>query len=429
MNNSTWIKESFLLFVLMIFYGIAQAQTAEPFTLSIESEQEEGFESKAFICMQNYEKEGCKIKFTWCEDQIELSDGRKAKSNMVFLEIELNLNKSFTNGDFPAQLESGNIGVEFELDDFDMSRLHKIVRFEKRGQTIVLQTNTHGFKTVHDLRIGNTEIKGNNEIDADTFLSLITKRNIHEVRIIILGKLTTWGWELNVFKTAPTIKAMMQRIVAEQGKNGSSSNSNSGENAKIDWRTHMRKIADNATDNYNNGKYKGQKSNGLRHGLGAYFWNDGSDYYFGEWSNGIKHGCGILIAGDGGRIINNCSNCVYYVGNYSNDDKLGKGSCYDNDGNLIYFGNFSNDAPTETYPTTGNYSSYKFECIEYDNGNKYIGETKDGKRHGRGIYIWKNGDAWYGPWEDGIRKGFGIEMYYNGSIKYGRWSNDTYYEK
>lgn len=412
MNNSTWIKESFLLFVLMIFYGIAQAQTAEPFTLSIESEQEEGFESKAFICMQNYEKEGCKIKFTWCEDQIELSDGRKAKSNMVFLEIELNLNKSFTNGDFPAQLESGNIGVEFELDDFDMSRLHKIVRFEKRGQTIVLQTNTHGFKTVHDLRIGNTEIKGNNEIDADTFLSLITKRNIHEVRIIILGKLTTWGWELNVFKTAPTIKAMMQRIVAEQGKSGSNSNSNSGSNAKIDWRTQMRKVMDHSTQNFSNGKYKGQTTSAnIRYGLGVYKWEDGS-YYWGLWEQGDMNGTGIYICSDG-YTYTNCPDCVYYVG------KSDKGTCYDKFGNLIYYGDFYNGYPTGTYPTAGDYSSYRFECIDYNDGDKYIGETKDGRRHGQGIYLWKNGDAWFGIWQNGNRDGYGIYLYYKGDMEYG----------
>jgi hypothetical protein len=239
-------------------------------------------------------------------------------------------------------------------------------------------------------------------------------------------ELKFWSWELNTFKTAPTIKAMMQRIVAEQGKSGSNSNSNSGGNAKIDWRTQMRKVFDNTTENYSNGAYKGQKSNGFRHGLGAYWWNETNDYYWGNHSNGLRHDNGICIVGND-SFINYCSGCIYYVGNWSNNVKHGKGNCYDKEGNLIYSGDFSNDRPTGTYPSTEKNSRYKFECIEYDSGDKYVGETYNGQRHGYGIYLWKNGDAWYGPWKDGNRDGQGIELYYNGNVKYGRWVKDTYY--
>ncbi len=198
--------------------------------------------------------------------------------------------------------------------------------------------------------------------------------------------------------------------------------------SKGEWRTSMRKVVDNVTEKYSDDVYKGQKSNGKRNGMGVYRWNSGS-YYFGEWSNGDMNGYGLRVCGEG-RAISNCPDCVYFVGNWKDDKKSGKGTCYDKYGNLIYYGDFADDRPTGTYPTTGNYSSYKFECINYESNNSvYIGETKDGKRHGYGVYIWNNwyGNAWYGHWENDKRSGNGIDLFYDGSIKYGRWDGDEYY--
>ena len=76
---------------------------------------------------------------------------------------------------------------------------------------------------------------------------------------------------------------------------------------------------------------------------------------------------------------------------------------------------------------TDKYKSYKFECIEYDNGNKYVGETKDGKRHGYGIFLWTDGSSWYGRWEDGSRAGRGIYFPYSGSsYTIGTWKADEF---
>ena len=202
--------------------------------------------------------------------------------------------------------------------------------------------------------------------------------------------------------------------------------------SKGEWRTSMRKVVDNVTDKYSyNDAYKGQKSNGKKEGMGVYWWTSGS-YYFGEWSNGDMNGYGLRVCGEG-RAISNCPDCVYFVGNWKDDKKSGKGTCYDEYGNLIYYGDFADDRPTGTYPTTGNYSSYKFECIKYDyndshNRDIYLGETKNGKRHGYGILVWKNGNAWYGRWEDGKRDGYGMDLLYDGSIKYGKWIGDEYFK-
>ena len=37
----------------------------------------------------------------------------------------------------------------------------------------------------------------------------------------------------------------------------------------------------------------------------------------------------------------------------------------------------------------------------YANGDKYVGEYKDGKLHGQGTFTYANGDKWVGEWKDG----------------------------
>jgi len=187
----------------------------------------------------------------------------------------------------------------------------------------------------------------------------------------------------------------------------------------------LRSAVNNSpTQVLSNGKYKGQLSNGIRSGLGVYYWDSG-EYYFGNWVNNNMNGYGMQIV-PAGTIIPNCPNCVVFVGNWSSGNRSGQGTCYDAQGKLIYYGNLRNNKPTERYPTTG-YNNYMFNKeIKYDNGDKYIGEIKNGKRDGQGIYLWTNGDMWYGSWKDEIRRGYGIYISYGRNITTGRWNGDTY---
>jgi len=40
--------------------------------------------------------------------------------------------------------------------------------------------------------------------------------------------------------------------------------------------------------------------------------------------------------------------------------------------------------------------------IEFGDGSKYIGPVKDGKRHGKGVYIFSDGIEEYGEWNKGV---------------------------
>jgi len=161
--------------------------------------------------------------------------------------------------------------------------------------------------------------------------------------------------------------------------------------------------------------YKGQISNKIkhspRHGMGICKYADGT-LYIGDFSNGIVSGYGIQLAAEG-QIISNCDNCAIYSGNWKSGVKSGEGTCYDKNGDIIYFGNFENDMPVDKYPTEEDFSLYKFSVIEYDNGDKYLGEINEYSLDGYGVYIWANGDLWLGNFKDDQRNGIGIYLFYN----------------
>ena len=217
-------------------------------------------------------------------------------------------------------------------------------------------------------------------------------------------KLEIWYEDMKIYQTSFTIKD--EENALSIGK----------------WRSALKKCNDYATQEFNNSSYKGQLWENSRSGMGMYYWEKGS-CYIGNWRSGNQYGMGMYISCEENE-IRNCPLGMYYVGEWSSDEKSGKGSCYDRYGNLIYRGTFADDWPTQTYPMTGN-NTYKFECIEYPGGDCYIGETMDRKRDGRGVYIWSNGNMWYGSWLDDKKDGYGIYMPYQGEISIGVWESDV----
>ena len=60
----------------------------------------------------------------------------------------------------------------------------------------------------------------------------------------------------------------------------------------------------------------------------------------------------------------------------------------------------------------------------YDNGDVYVGERKDGKKHGRGTYKFKDGRKYEGEWKDDRKHGRGTFRYVDGGKYEGEWKDD-----
>jgi len=58
------------------------------------------------------------------------------------------------------------------------------------------------------------------------------------------------------------------------------------------------------------------------------------------------------------------------------------------------------------------------------NGNKYVGEFKDGKRHGQGTKTWANGNKYVGEYKDDKRHGQGTKTWANGDKYVGEYKDD-----
>ncbi len=62
--------------------------------------------------------------------------------------------------------------------------------------------------------------------------------------------------------------------------------------------------------------------------------------------------------------------------------------------------------------------------MKFSNGDKYIGQIKNGEMHGDGTYIFSDGDKYIGKHQKGKFSGFGEMSYKSGMIEKGTFKND-----
>ncbi|MCD8261759.1 MAG: hypothetical protein LUD15_09930 [Bacteroides sp.] len=136
--------------------------------------------------------------------------------------------------------------------------------------------------------------------------------------------------------------------------------------------------------------YKGQILKKERTGMGILKMKDGK-IYIGDLLKGKMNGTGMMLSPIGDK-ISNCKEYAIYVGNWKQGIKSGKGTCYNRSGDIIYSGNFQNNAPVETYPSQEEILLNYFSFIECDNEELYLGEIKEGDLNGYRIIRWENGD-------------------------------------
>ena len=173
--------------------------------------------------------------------------------------------------------------------------------------------------------------------------------------------------------------------------------------------------------------YIGQFNNNLREGKGIIYYPNGNIVYEGDFVNDQFHGNGIFCWVEG----------EYYIGQFQNGKNYGKGILYYKDGKIKYEGDFVND---------------KFEgqgTYYYENGYYYIGDFKKGLKDGEGIlyngdkkivyegnfekgtfngegkYIYENGNYYIGEFKNGVCHGKGVEYDKDGNkLSEGVWEND-----
>lgn len=93
------------------------------------------------------------------------------------------------------------------------------------------------------------------------------------------------------------------------------------------------------------------------------------------------------------------------------------GNCYGGKGTYVfangekYVGDFKN----------GQYDG--FGEITFVNGQKYIGEWKNGLQNGQGTYTWPDGQKYVGEFKDGYQNGYGTTTYSNGQTVKGNYLN------
>ncbi len=154
--------------------------------------------------------------------------------------------------------------------------------------------------------------------------------------------------------------------------------------------------------NTENGQFLGQTRDGLLYGYGVYIANDGS-----QWIGQYRKGeCifGILISGTSAT-VGSKNHYVYY-------DLTTR--------RIKFIRESGNDRIVPENDSEG----LHFEALNYSNGDRYVGETLNGNKHGYGIYYWANGNYWYGQYSNNMRYGYGALFLTSGEVIFGRWLGD-----
>lgn len=75
-------------------------------------------------------------------------------------------------------------------------------------------------------------------------------------------------------------------------------------------------------------------------------------------------------------------------------------------------------------PSADFIKKYRFESLTYQNGDRYVGETVDGKREGYGAYYYTNGNYYYGQYRNNLRHGYGAMFRTENRITLQYWEDN-----
>lgn len=87
----------------------------------------------------------------------------------------------------------------------------------------------------------------------------------------------------------------------------------------------------------------------------------------------------------------------------------------------------SSGSSTEAPCPQGTQATDSMNCIgqvDFPNGEKYVGEVREGQPNGEGTYTWANGAKYVGQWTNGQRNGRGMYLWPNGEKYVGEFRNN-----
>ena len=189
--------------------------------------------------------------------------------------------------------------------------------------------------------------------------------------------------------------------------------------------------------------YEGDWKEGKRHGQGVIYYNKSkSSYYKGNWAEGNYFFSLNVHVGKRtgqGEIIYPSGN--YYIGNWKDDVKSGKGKMVWKDAGQIYEGEWDEDVQhgkgecrwtqvaggenISKLLEVGESSSVLITINSLQVQNTYVGEYNRGNRHGKGCLLYSSGAFYFGMWKDNLKHGQGVYVFENGSEYRGEFDNDS----
>ena len=157
--------------------------------------------------------------------------------------------------------------------------------------------------------------------------------------------------------------------------------------------------------------YDGEWVDGLKHGEGELDYGNGK-VYTGQWSEDLKHGKGVMRY-DNGDV---------YEGGWVRGMKEGSGRMDYKANNSFYVGDWAADQPNgkgeHVWKEIGASNPY------LQTFNRYVGDFKDGMRHGRGTFFYATGASYRGDWRNNLKQGDGTFVYEDGTVYTGSFEQD-----
>ncbi len=148
-------------------------------------------------------------------------------------------------------------------------------------------------------------------------------------------------------------------------------------------------------------RYEGDFRDGLFDGQGTMHYADGSTFV-GQWQQGKRNGEGVMSLRNGERL----------TGTWKNDQYQAAW------GSVLFPGDTVSLRDCNT-----NYCLTGLGKYTYKNGNKFVGDFRDGKPEGSGIVYYTNGDRYEGDWKKDAPNGKGVMHYTDGRVVGAVWES------